>query len=183
MLNLEVDEDVFFFVLGRATEGGMTASQLLRQELKVPPARTGNPEFVRSTSSQNQPNTGGSPTNSKDAAEVSAFLSSPTFLVHPDGIGRFLGLLGFVYKRDPNKFDAVLNISGDSRRYFAKSQKELEDSGNSVMPRPIPGSSFWVVGNNSNKMKQDILRRVMQTLGYPRDAISIAIGAIQSRTP
>ena len=168
MRTLELEDDVYYLVLLRASDVGLAPSSFLRKQLNGPNG-TGLGNGVFPSPAPTAPKE-----KSKEYQELDRFLQTPAFLVHSDGVGRFVELLAFIYKRSPNRFDSVLNITGDTRKYFAKSRKELEDSGNSVMPKQVPGSPFWVVGNTSTKMKQELLRKALQILGYPGDAISLA---------
>ena len=167
MRTLELEDDAYYLVLLRASDAGLAPSPFLRKQLNGPNGTVLGGGVSRPPA-QITPKE-----KSKEFQELDRFLQTPAFLVHSDGVGRFVELLGFIYKRSPNRFDSVLSITGDTRKYFAKSRKEMEDSGNSVMPKEIPGSPFWVVGNTSTKMKQELLRKVLQILGYPEDAISL----------
>jgi len=183
MQALELEDDVYYLVLLRASDAGLTPSPFLRRQLNGPNSATLSGGVPRSPEPVSRKTEVGARSRSKEADELDAFLQTPAFLVHSDVIGRFVELLGFIYKKNLNKFDSVLGISGESRKYFTKSRREMEDSGRSVMPKEIPGSPFLVVGNTSTSMKQEILRKVLQILGYPQDAISIAERAIQRRMP
>jgi len=175
---LDLEDDVYYLVLVRAGDAGLNVSEFLRKQLNGPGGNLASRSAPQPKESTLQKVEANPRQRTKEFQELDTFLQTPAFLVHSDGIGRFVELLGFIYKRSPNKFDSVLSITGDSRKYFAKSRKEIEDSGNSVMPKEIPGSPFWVVGNTSTKMKQEMLRRVLQILGYPQDSISLAERAV-----
>jgi negative modulator of initiation of replication len=94
------------------------------------------------------------------------FLKGPEFQSERTAVGKFLSLLAFLHRENRDKFAGVQGISGRSRRYFAKSESDLEQSGNSVHPKNIPGSDYWVVTNNSTQSKCELVLQVLRLLGY-----------------
>ena len=76
-------------------------------------------------------------------------------------VSNFRRILSCLHALNPKQFwDEVGRVSGPKRRYFAESRDEL------FRPKPIPNSPYWVEVNNSTGVKLDILRRVMNNLGY-----------------
>ncbi len=94
------------------------------------------------------------------------FLKGPQFQSERTGVGKFLSLLAFLHRENREKFAVIQSINGRSRKYFAESESDLEQSGTSVHPRSIPGSGYWVVTNNSTQSKCELLLQVMKLLGY-----------------
>jgi negative regulator of replication initiation len=94
------------------------------------------------------------------------FLAKPEFRAERSAVGKFLALLAFLYRENGNQFAIVQKFNGRSRKYFAHSEADLEQSGKSVNPKNIPGSLYWVVTNNSTHLKRELLRQVMKGLGY-----------------
>jgi negative modulator of initiation of replication len=94
------------------------------------------------------------------------FLKGPEFKAERNAVGKFLVLLAFLHRANRDKFAGVQGISGRSRKYFAKSESDLEQSGTSVHPKRIPGSEYWVVTNNSTQSKCQLLVQVLKLLGY-----------------
>jgi negative regulator of replication initiation len=94
------------------------------------------------------------------------FMRSPSFKSERSAVEKFLSLLSFVHRENRGQFAAVERFNGRSRKYFAKSKADLEQSGKSVNPKNIPGSGYWVVTNNSTLAKGVLLLRVMRVLGY-----------------
>ena len=89
--------------------------------------------------------------------------------------------MSWLYKENPEKFEKVLLLNGRKRRYFAKSASELEDSGNSVMPKPIPNSPFWVFTNSPTELKKQLIGDVMRLLGYELSTIRSVMDALLGR--
>jgi negative modulator of initiation of replication len=111
--------------------------------------------------------------------ELSECLNASDFKAKRSMIDKFLYILSYVHQqRGPEQFKKILAISGWSRKYFALSSKELEDSGNSVHPKQIPDSLFWVITNNDNSQKRRMLQDVLKLLGYSDHAVKQAIGAL-----
>lgn len=160
MKTVSIEDDVYEFLLKRSTRIGESASDILRRELKIRPnsGNTGN----------TSPQTNGSVFAS---GSLGAFLQTPEFLVESDALGKFLAILSCLHKQDPKKFPAVLNLTGRKRRYFGSSANELEKYGNSVMPRQIKASPYWVISNTDTPKKRQMLSQAMRVLGY--DSVSI----------
>jgi negative modulator of initiation of replication len=94
------------------------------------------------------------------------FLKGPQFQSERNVVGKFLSLLAFLHRENRDRFGVVESISGRSRKYFAKSESDLKQSGNSVHPKDIPGSVYWVVTNNSTQSKRELVLQVLKLLGY-----------------
>jgi negative modulator of initiation of replication len=84
-----------------------------------------------------------------------------------------LSILSFLHKENPDKFSSLLSLEGRKRRYIAKSERELDDSGTSVNPKKIPYTDYWVVTNNDTNNKKLLLRQVLTLLGYSPDTIRL----------
>ncbi len=163
METIEVDDDVYLEIRKRS-RSGETDSQVLRKLLidaKVPVVS--GPSKIGFKASASQPTTA-----------LAKFLESPQFLVQSNAIGKFLEILSWLFRQDPEKFKAVLDITGSTRRYFAPNESDLEKNGNSVMPRRIPGAPYFVVSNNDTAKKKRMITDVMRVLGYDQLAISQA---------
>jgi negative regulator of replication initiation len=98
--------------------------------------------------------------------ELGEFMSSPSFKSERTAVEKFLSLLSFLHRENRAQFAIVERFNGRSRKYFAESKADLEQSGRSVNPKNIPGSSYWVVTNNSTHAKCELLLQVMRVLGY-----------------
>ncbi|KGK00059.1 replication initiation negative regulator SeqA [Thalassotalea sp. ND16A] len=81
-------------------------------------------------------------------------------------VGRFLLILANLHRVHPQQFDAVLDIRGRDRLYFASSESALLENGSSTKPKQIPDSSFWVITNSNTTKKKLMLTDVAHVLGY-----------------
>jgi negative modulator of initiation of replication len=158
MKTIEIEDDVYQFLLRNITQIGESASEILRRLLGIP----GEPTIT--ISSIERLNT-----------ELLKYLNGDDFNTLPSVVDKFLSILSYVYQKDPQQFKKVLEISGKRRKYFALSRKELEESGRSVYPKQIPNSPFWVVTNNDTPKKRRMLRDVLNLLGYSQTAIKQAV--------
>ena len=167
METIEIEDDVYEH-LRQNSRIGETASQILRRLLRIPQASS--PAIPSRIGFKTPP--------SQATTPLAKFLESPQFLVQSDAVGKFLTILGWLFREDQQKFKMVLGISGSKRRYFASNEVDLEKSGNSVMPKRIPGTAYFVVTNNDTPKKKRMLADVMRVLGYDQLAMQQAINAV-----
>jgi negative regulator of replication initiation len=93
---------------------------------------------------------------------------------------RYLALLRHISESLPSKFaQAAPTVRGDKRRYLAKTEKEITDSGTSTKPAEISPGGWWADLNNSTTNKKTNLRKVMQLMGYGRTDCDLACKAIR----
>jgi negative regulator of replication initiation len=112
--------------------------------------------------------------------ELTAALNDPEFLRLRSAVDKMLHLLGVAYRLRRETFErVVLPIRGRRRRYFAKSEAEVANSGNSTQPRNIPGTEIWVMTNSPTPQKRDMLEEALRLLGFSGDAIRDAVAAIE----
>ena len=166
MRAIEVDEDVYFYLLGRTEHAGVSVSELLRRALGLSgdtPAR----RELGATSREGAP-----------PSVIDAWTRSPRFLAETTSLGRFMCLLYFLHEKHGGGFDVVLDLSGRKRRYFGLSAEELDETGKSVFPKPIAGSPYWVVTNTETAKKRQLIESVMRMLGYAGPDIRIAASSI-----
>lgn len=105
------------------------------------------------------------------------FVADPSFR-RRTATDKFLRILGFACREDPAKFERVLDISGRRRKYFGRSREEVEKSGTSTHPRPIPGSTYWAMTNADTRQKCDMLKGALEVLGYSAEDIRAAGKAV-----
>jgi len=161
MRTIEIEDDVYRYLLQNTTQIGESASQILRRLLRIP-----GHQSKWSVPAE------------RSKTELSECLDAPAFKAQPDVIGKFLYILSYLHKRDPEQFKKVLAISGRRRKYFALGSKELEESGSSVYPKQIPNSHFWVVTNNDTPKKRRMIQDVLKLLGFGNDAVKDAVEAL-----
>lgn len=113
------------------------------------------------------------------AGEESAlirFITDPVFVSH-NATDRYLGILGFGAKDKGEKFDRVLKVSGRRRKYIG-SREEIELSGTSTHPRPIPNSRYWAMTNADNTQKSKMLTKFLRVLDYGLEEVRAAAKTI-----
>lgn len=118
------------------------------------------------------------PADLRPPSEVEQWLRSPRFLGETTSLGRFMCLLSFLAEKHGVGFECVLDLSGRKRRYFARSADELEQWGQSVFPKQVARSPYWVVTNTETAKKRQIIESVMRMLGYGASDVRSASSAI-----
>ena len=147
MRTIEIDEDIYVYLLSKTAQIGESASSILRRELKL---------------NGQEPEKG---PLSAASHELGPFLHSPT-MRFGNATDKFLAVLAEVHQYSPKDFEKVLSIQGRGRVYFARSKAEITRSGRSTQPRQIPGTSFWVMTNSPTPQKRAMLRKALELLGY-----------------
>lgn len=162
MRTIEIDDETYGFLLGQARASGETLLVVLRRLLSLE-----KPEPVKASNARaSSPAAPTIPTVHNGNGKVGAFLNSPTYLVRGSAVEKFLSILSWLHSENRDKFEKVLLLNGRKRRYFAKTSTELDASGNSVMPKPVPNSPFWVITNSPTQLKKQMVEDVMRMLGY-----------------
>lgn len=155
MRTIEIDDDIYRYILQNAQEIGESASAILRRLLGLPaqgPAQR----------------SGSSPTNTLNgkAGALLAFVSDSGFRASTTVKDKYLAVLSFLCRAHPAEFEKVLTVGGRARRYFARTPAEIAQSGESTQPHRIPNTDYWALTNSPTAQKQDTLARVLSTLGY-----------------
>jgi negative modulator of initiation of replication len=175
MKNVDMEDDVYEYLRRQQRTFSESVSDVLRRLLKLDsPTTTDKPRVQDSGSTFSTDARKGlglqqlqdeiMRDNRKKA--VWEYLEGPHFRSERTAVGKFLSLLTFLHRENRDRFADVLTINGRSRKYFAKSESDLEQSGTSVHPKSIPGSGYWVVTNNSTQSKCELLLQVLRVLGY-----------------
>jgi negative modulator of initiation of replication len=160
---LEIDDDVYQYLLRRALRIGEDGSSILRRELGLP-----HPNGTGASGKESAPE--GAPIPPEVQA-IRDFLTSPQFANERIVTKKYLRLLAFLAKAHPEEFERVLEVRGRQRLYFGNSRAEIAQTGKSLHPRNIPGTDYWAMTNADTAQKQDIAAEVMKVLGYPREVI------------
>ena len=174
MRTIEIDDRLYDFLLRQTKDFGETPSSVLTRFLPL-----SNPE--RAAVSNGSQTTTASTQNIPSGASnspITSFLNSPTYLVRGNVVEKFLSILSWLQKENRDKFEKVLLLRGRKRLYFAKAADELEASGNSVMPKRIPESAFWVITNSPTILKRQIVNEVMRVLGYDASSRQMVTGTL-----
>ncbi len=102
----------------------------------------------------------------EDNGSVFDYLNKEELAMQRGAVGRFLLILGALYRVHSNRFSVVSEIRGRDRLYFSDNLNELTESGSSTKPFQIPESPYWVVTNSNTTRKKMILTKVALALGY-----------------
>jgi len=176
MKNIEIDEEIYQCIVSNTQFIGESASSILRRLLSIeaetqPSTSPKEPVVTKTVSQEPVPVT--KPvevTVAKDINEtVFNYVNKEELAMQRGAVGRFLLILAALYRGHTTQFSEVLEISGRDRLYFAKSEKELAESGSSTKPRQIPDSPFWVMTNSNTTRKKMMLTKVANALGYNED--------------
>jgi len=160
MRTIEVDEEVYRFIVQNTTEIGESATKILRRLLKIDMPQEAIPV---------------TPTREH---ELAGSLRAPLFRVQGTAVQKMLHILSEVSRQKPSEFEKVLSIQGRGRKYFAVSEAEIKASGQSTQPRNIPGTKYWIMTNSPTSQKKDMLRDALVLLGYSDAAVKAAVDTI-----
>ncbi len=175
MKTIEIEDQIYELLLHQTTRFGETPSNVIERLI--------NGSSQRPIDGQAQ-HASAKPVHQASAERTAqdplgAFLNGPSFLVQGNAIGRFLAILSWLCNQHPQRFEEVLRLNGRKRKYFARSAEELEASGNSVMPKRIPDTPYWVVSNSPTQLKKQIISDVFRMLGYDGSSTQRAVEAIR----
>ena len=88
---------------------------------------------------------------------------------------RFLSILSQLAAGAPLLFEkAAVAARGNRRLWFAKSAKEVAESGSSNKPEIIPGSIWYVSVNCDPKGLKSRIRKIMSGMGFAEEYIYMA---------
>jgi negative modulator of initiation of replication len=167
MNSIEIDDQVFTELARRATGFHATPNDVLRRilDLPAPPAQA-----LATPQPQSPPPV---------ASTISEFIRSERFQRHHQAVDRYLVILGWLHSAHARQFaDAALRFHRGSRAYFAKSEKEILESGEGVTARQIPQSQFWTLATLDNKSKRLVLEDILRALSYSRSDITLVLGEL-----
>ena len=200
MKNIEIDDELYLYIVSNTQAIGESASSILRRLLSLgdtnqPPA----PQYTLETSvkdddtkqdelSQNTDVIDSDivATDSSEAKAITSsesvfnFINKEELAMQRGAVGRFLLILAALYRAHPKKFNVVTNIAPKvsarktKRLYFALSEEILTASGSSTKPKQVPQSPFWVITNSNTTRKKMMLTEAATLLGYDEsDVIKI----------
>ena len=168
MHSIQIDEEVFAQLSRNAVGFNVSPNDVLRRILKLSITGSSDP-------------TGKSPRDNHEttADTLLDFVRSPRFQQSHQAVDRFLSILGWLHRRDAERFaDIALSFHRGSRRYFGKSKGEVEQSGEGITAKPIPQSPFWVLTTLDNKSKRMIVEDVLRALDHPRNDINLILAEL-----
>jgi negative modulator of initiation of replication len=161
MKTITIAEDVYDHLLQQVALTDRSISDVLREKLQI----AGAQKHLGSD-------------GAKPKSDLDELFNSTGFRYAKGVVGRFLVLLGWLYKKHRGDFEKVETIKGRGRLYFSKSERALREAGRSVNPKQIPNSPYWVITTSPTDLKQQMIRAVMFAFGYRGEDISRAELAI-----
>lgn len=194
MKNIEIDEELYQYIVSNTQAIGESASSILRRLLSLEEgnhtasvstaekAAVNNVEAETLTEIPAKPET--EPTETQASGQgtqvsplasqesVFNFINKEELAMQRGAVGRFLLILAALYRAHPKQFNVVTNIAPkesarkNTRLYFAHSEAELAASGSSTKPKQIPDSPFWVMTNSNTTRKKMMLTKAAMSLGY-----------------
>lgn len=165
MKTIELEDDVYHYIAAQTKEIGEPATSILRRLLGVP--ASAQPTHFANTAISVQPH------------ELALLLEQPIFTSSTTAVARMLRIFKEAHEQKTQDFVKVLQIQGRNRAYFAKSKEDILKSGKSTQPHQIDGTEFWVMTNSPTQQKQQMVREVLEVLGYSQSAIKAAVAVIQ----
>lgn len=200
MKKIEIEDDLYKYILANIEAFGETPSQILRRLLALSPIEDPTED---STEAVKEPlplvsehkkkshvqNESASPTITLACdsslpehlgAGVSALFAHPTFKAETVITNKFKMMLTTMYYENKAAFITAANAAkGRSRAYLGQNLDQLLASDNkdelalliASKPRDIPYTPFWVVTNANTGRKRIILTQVMASMGYPHHLI------------
>jgi negative modulator of initiation of replication len=174
MRTLKLEDGVFNTIMGMVARTGKSPSSVLQDVLR-------SHELCHQDSNGSTHEKSSRLTEDTDSAELASFVNTMKVSSHNTVVKRMLEILSFVYhQKGEEAFNRVETyVTGRSRKYFGRSEKELSKTGTSVNPKRIPGSPFWVITNNATDRKVELLKEVLELLEYENAAIQRALSALQ----
>ena len=192
MKNIEIDDELYLYIVSNTQAIGESASSILRRLLQLGgtnqhpvPQSTLVTEIKHNATNQEELSKNANKMDSdvidSDIGEASIIVSSESVFnfinkeelaMQRGAVGRFLLILAALYRAHPKTFNIVTNIAPKvsarktKRLYFALSEEILTASGSSTKPKQIPQSPFWVITNSNTTRKKMMLTEAATLLGY-----------------
>jgi negative modulator of initiation of replication len=198
MKNIEIDDELYLYIVSNTKAIGESASSILRRllpsgetnQLPVPSStlvtELEDNEIKEDELSHNAEVTSPDVIDTDLAEEVKPIASSESVFnfinieelaMQRGAVGRFLLILAALYRAHPKKFNIVTNIAPKvsarkiKRLYFALSEEILTASGSSTKPKQVPQSPFWVITNSNTTRKKMMLTEAAMLLGYDENDV------------
>jgi len=192
MKNIEIEDDLYKYILANIEAFGETPSQILRRLLSLPDA-------FENTVASVTPTLKSIPSDQKvelvkpdiiDGAQISLpaslahgvkiLFESKVFKQETIVTHKFMMMLTAMYHENKDAFVAAAQkTKGRTRDYLGQNLKVLLATENkeeltllkASKPRDIPYTPFWVITNANTARKRIIMTQMMSTMGYPQDLI------------
>jgi negative modulator of initiation of replication len=176
MRTLQVEDDVYFFLLRSTSRFGETESETLRRLLRI---------SRRNPAHEPEPSSNGSVAPERQdprSKELLTYIRGGGFRVASDATKRYLAILGKVHEQNAANFVRIReSVSGRNRIYFSEDRQDIAGSGSSTMPQRIPGSTYWALTNENVNRKRRMLKQVLEFFEYDPAVIAEATSTLQGR--
>ncbi|MEL0630070.1 replication initiation regulator SeqA [Psychromonas aquatilis] len=196
MKTIEIEDDLYKYILNNIEAFGETPSQILRRLLSLPSTQNNNEapqsdkvEVIRDEANKSDntaenkkvetSNTIDSPDNVHKS--ISELFADPEFSAEPIITNKFMMMLTTMYFEKKEAFIEAAEITkGRTRAYLGTNLEELLNSDNeeelaqfkASKPRNIPQTPFWVITNANTGRKRIILTQMMASMAYPHHLIA-----------
>ncbi len=173
MKNIEIDDELYQYIVKNTEQIGESASSILRRLLSLSAPAIEEPEKIEpivigkeEKSTLETEHIGEEKVSPKTADYLFNYINKEELAMQRGVVGRFLLILAALYRVHSKEFHLVTEIRGKGRLYFAKNAEELEASGSSTKPKQIGESTYWVITNTNTTRKKMMLTEVAKELGY-----------------
>lgn len=192
MKTIEIEDDLYKYILNNIEAFGETPSQILRRLLQLP-AEIPVQEPVEAPSAKVEEKSI-SPSVKAEAVikepviasgehfsqGVEKLFADPAFQMESVVTNKFMMMLTTMYFEKTAEFvEAAEKTKGRTRDYLGVNLQELLNSDNeeelaqfkASKPRMIPQTPYWVITNANTGRKRIILTQMMASMGYPHSLI------------
>jgi negative regulator of replication initiation len=167
-LDISMDDDLFVEIDKRTTPDfdhsdvvqKLLKKALLLSQTAIPSQPTVKPALISST---------------KDT--IVSFVQTPEYRVL-SGINKYLAVLGWLHRYRPHEFGRIESYKRGNRTYFGKSQRQVEDSGENITAKQIPGSTVWALSTLDHRTKRQLLADVLQLCNLQVGEINVVVDTI-----
>ena len=180
MKKIEIEDDLYKYILTNIEAFGETPSQILRRLLALPATID-----AKDVDSEKKEKRLPKASTQSDIPElftlgVEALFADPKFQKEAVITNKFKMMLTAMYHENRAAFVVAANTTkGRTRDYFGQSLTALLASDNeeevaqlkASKPHDIPYTPFWVITNANTGRKRIILKQMMASMGYPQHLI------------
>src|SRR6185312_13734699 len=127
MKTIEITDEIYSALAEKVMASNKTLTEVLEDLVGIDKPKA--PPAVGSGSSPSNPD-----------AMLLAFIASSEFKMESSGIGKYLLILSWIQKHEPQRFQMIEKFQRGKRVYFSQNPKQIEDSGKGVTVKRIPGT-------------------------------------------
>lgn len=165
MKTIEIDEELYRYIVAHTQYIGETASEILRRILPFAPQAQ---VMGKSEKTSKTPTSSVKPHPDHSIQTLNNILLSEDYALKKKVVARFMLILSALYALDTNAFSvAAESLHGHKRAYFASNQKTLLKNGTQTKPKQIPQTPYWVITNTNSERKRTILKNMMIAMQFP----------------